>query len=237
MKKVLAAILILLAIIAVALEVILPRVVTNILKEQIVKATHAQEVQLVIDNVPNAKIAIGNADKIYASAKSSEIGNVNFEALTLDAEKVSVDIMEIISPTPNLNDKQRADKILKSAEKIELSGIVTEAGLKDFIERKVDQLDNAQIKITENEATASGQVKVFGRNADVDVAGNFFLENDDIYFKATRLDVRNTLVRNVQIDRYLGDIKILESSQLPIGLKFSSVQMRNGEVLITATRQ
>ena len=236
MKKVLAAILILLAIIAVALEVILPRVVTNILKEQIVKATHAQEVQLVIDNVPNAKIAIGNADKIYASAKSSEIGNVNFEALTLDAEKVSVDIMEIISPTPNLNDKQRADKILKSAEKIELSGIVTEAGLKDFIERKVDQLDNAQIKITENEATASGQVKVFGRNADVDVAGNFFLENDDIYFKATRLDVRNTLVRNVQIDRYLGDIKILESSQLPIGLKFSSVQMRNGEVLITATR-
>ena len=237
MKKVLAAILILLAIIAVALEVILPRVVTNILKEQIVKATHAQEVQLVIDNVPNAKIAIGNADKIYASAKSSEIGNVNFEALTLDAEKVSVDIMEIISPTPNLNDKQRADKILKSAEKIELSGIVTEDGLKDFIERKVDQLDNAQIKITENEATASGQVKVFGRNADVDVAGNFFLENDDIYFKATRLDVRNTLVRNVQIDRYLGDIKILESSQLPIGLKFSSVQMRNGEVLITATRQ
>ena len=154
----------------------------------------------------------------------------------MDAEKVSVDIMEIISPTPNLNDKQRADKILKSAEKIELSGIVTEAGLKDFIERKVDQLDNAQIKITENEATASGQVKVFGRNADVDVAGNFFLENDDIYFKATRLDVRNTLVRNVQIDRYLGDIKILESSQLPIGLKFSSVQMRNGEVLITATR-
>lgn len=236
MKKILAVILILAAIIAVALEIVLPRVVTNILKEQIVKATHAQEVQLNIDASPNAKIVIGNVDKIYATASASEIGNVNFEALTLDAEKVSVDVMEIISPTPNLNDKQRADKILKSAEKIELSGIVTEEGLKNFIEEKVDQLDKAEIKMTPQEVSANGQIKIMGRTADVDIAGSFILDNDDIYFRATRLDVRNTLVRNVQMDRFLGDIKILESSQLPLGLKFSSVQMREGDVLITATR-
>ena len=237
MKKFLAVILILIAVIAVASEIILPSVVTNILKEQIVKATHAQEVQLSLTSSPNAKIILGNVDKIYSTASYTEIGGVNFEALTLDAEKVSVDVMEIISPTPNLNDSQRADKILKSAGKIELSGIITEDGLKNFIENKVDQLDNAQIKITENEASASGEIKFLGRTADVDIAGNFFLDDGNIYFKATRLDVRNTLVRNVQIDRYLGDVKILESSQLPIGLKFSSVQMRNGDILITATRE
>ena len=236
MKKILAVILILAAIIAIALEIVLPRVVTNILKEQIVKATHAHEVQLNLDASPKAKIVIGNVDKIYATASASEIGNVNFEALTLDAEKVSVDIMEIISPTPNLNDKQRADKILKSAEKIELSGIVTEEGLKNFIEEKVDQLDKAEIKMTPQEVSAKGQIKIMGRTADVDIDGSFILDNDDIYFRATRLDVRNTLVRNVQMDRFLGDIKILESSQLPLGLKFSSVQMRDGDVLITATR-
>ena len=109
--------------------------------------------------------------------------------------------------------------------------------MKNFIENKVDQLDNAQIKITENEASASGEIKFLGRTADVDIAGNFFLDDGNIYFKATKLDVRNTLVRNVQIDRYLGDVKILESSQLPIGLKFSSVQMRNGDILNTATRE
>ncbi|MBR5914235.1 MAG: LmeA family phospholipid-binding protein [Selenomonadaceae bacterium] len=236
MKKFLAAILILVVVIAVASEIILPRVVTNLLKEQIVKATHAQEVELILDATPNAKILIGDVDKIYGTASRSKIGDVPFEALTLDAEKISVDISEIISPTPSLNDNQRADKILKSAGRIELSGIVTEEGLRDFIEHKVDKLDKAQIKITENEASASGQIKVLGKTADVDIAGNFFLDDGNIYFRATRLDIRNTLVRNVQIDRYLGEVKILESSQLPIGLKFSSVQMRDGDVLITATR-
>lgn len=233
MKKILAAILILAVIIAVALEIFLPRVVTSILKEQIAKATHAQDVELHIHSVPNAKLAIGQADEIYSTVNAAEIGDVDFQALTLNAEKVQVDLFEILSPTPNLNDKQRADKIFKSAERIELSGIVTEDGLKNFIEHKVDQLDNAQIKITPQEVIASGQIKIMSRMADVDIAGSFILDNDDIYFRATKLDVRNTLVRNVQIDRFLGDIKILESSQLPIGLKFNSVQMRDGDVLIT----
>lgn len=233
MKKILAAILILAVIIAVALEIFLPRAVTSILKEQIAKATNAQDVELHIHSVPNAKLAIGQADEIYSTVNAAEIGDVEFQALTLNAEKVQVDLFEILSPTPNLNDKQRADKIFKSAERIELSGIVTEDGLKNFIEHKVDQLDNAQIKITPQEVSASGQIKIMSRMADVDIAGSFILDNDDIYFRATKLDVRNTLVRNVQIDRFLGDIKILESSQLPIGLKFNSVQMRDGDVLIT----
>ena len=237
MKKIFIGLLIFVVVIAAALEIILPRTVTNILKEQIIKATNAQDVELVIENSPNAKIAVGQADKIYSTVNAAEIGDVDFQALTLNAEKVKVDLFEIISPTPNLNGKQRADKILKSAQRIELSGIVTEDGLKNFIEHKVDQLDDAQIKITPQEVSASGQIKIMSRIAEVDIAGSFILDNDDIYFRATKLDVRNTLVRNVQIDRFLGDIKILESSQLPIGLKFNSVQMRDGDVLITAVRE
>ena len=135
-----------------------------------------------------------------------------------------------------MTDKQRAEKILKSAEKFELSGIVTEDGLKEFIESKVEHMDNAKVKITPQEVTATGKVKFMGRDADVDVAGMFILDNGDVYFRATKLDFKNTLVRNVQIDRFLGDVKVLESSTLPLGLKFSSLQMRDGDILITATR-
>ena len=79
MKKFLAVILILAAVIAVASEIILPSVVTNILKEQIVKATHAQEVQLSLTSSPNAKIILGNVDKIYSTASNTEIGGVNLK--------------------------------------------------------------------------------------------------------------------------------------------------------------
>lgn len=236
MKKILTAILILWIAAVVASEIVLPRVVTNILKEQITKSTHAQDVELNLNSAPNAKIIIGNVDKVYGTATSGEIGDLEFQALTLDAEKINVDIMEIIFPTQGITAQQRNDKILKSAERIELSGIITEEGLKNFVESKVDELKSATIKITPQEITATGQFKLLGRMADVDVSGNFMLIGEDIYFRATKLDVRNTLVRNVQLDRYLGDIKVLESAQLPVGLKFNSVQMSDGQILLTATR-
>ena len=236
MNKILAALLILAIVLIAAFEIILPRTVSSILKDQVIKSTHAQEVEISLESSPNAKIALGQVDKIHASASAGEIGDVEFNALTLDGEKISVDVQELLFPSQNLTAKQRTEKILKSAEHVELNGIVTQDGLKNFIEKKVDQLDDAEIKITPQEVTAKGQIKFMGKTADVDIAGSFFLDDDDIYFRATRLNVKNTLVRHVQIDRYLGDIKILQSETLPLNLKFSSVQMRDGDILITAVR-
>ena len=236
MKKIFIAILIFIAVIAVALELVLPRVVTSMLKEQIAHSTRAKDVELHMYSSPNAKITIGQVDKVHGTANTGKLGDVEFQALTLDADKISVDIMELIFPTDTLNAKQRADKILKSVGNVELNGIITEDGLKNFVESKVDELDSANIKITPQEVSASGQVKIIGQKADVDIAGSFILDNGDIYFHVTGLNVRNALVRHVQMDRFLGDIKILQSEQLPIGLKFSKVQMRDGDVLITATR-
>ena len=236
MNKFLAALLILAIVLIAAFEIILPRTVSSILKDQVIKSTHAQEVEISLESSPNAKIALGQVDKIHASASAGEIGDVEFNALTLDGEKISVDVQELLFPSQNLTAKQRTEKILKSAEHVELNGIVTQDGLKNFIEKKVDQLDDAEIKITPQEVTAKGQIKFMGKTADVDIAGSFFLDDDDIYFRATRLNVKNTLVRHVQIDRYLGDIKILQSETLPLNLKFSSVQMRDGDILITAVR-
>lgn len=235
-KKISAALLILAIVLFAVFEIILPRTVASILQEQIIKSTHAQEVEITITSSPNAKLAIGDVDKVYGTASAGDIGDLEFQALTLDADKIKVDVMELLFPSKDLTSKQRTEKILQSAEHVELKGIVTAEGLKNFIEKKVDQLDNAEIKITPQEVTAKGQIKVMGKIADVDIAGSFFLDEDDIYFRATRLDVRNTLLRHVQIDRYLGDIKILESETLPLNLKFNSVQMREGDVLITAVR-
>ena len=236
MKKFLAVILILLIAAVAATEIFLPRIVADILKEQVVKATHAQEVEFQLNSSPNAKIAIGEIDGVYGTASSGQIGDIDFKALTADIKNLSVDVKELLFPTPNLNDKQRTEKIIKSIGKAELTGIITEDGLKNFMERKVEHGENMDVKIMPNEVTATGHIKVLGRDADVDVSGTFIMIDDDIYFHATNLDIRNTLVRNVQIDRFLGDVKILESATLPAGLKFTSVQMREGDVLITAAR-
>ena len=236
MKKVFGVLLVLAIVLAVAMEVVLPRFVSGMLKDLVVNSTHATQAEISLSSSPNAKIVLGDVQKVYGTATACEIGDLEFQALTVDGEKVQVDVPEILFPSQNLTDKQRTEKILKSAKKIEVSGIVTEDGLKKFIENKVDDMENISVKITPQEVTAVGKVKFMGRDADVDVAGMFVVDDGSIYFRATKLDFKNTLVRNVQIDRFLGDVKVLDSSTLPLGLKFSSVQMRDGDILITAEK-
>ena len=234
MKKFLTLMAFLLIVLLVILEIVLPRTVENILQEQIIKSTAAQEVDIDLSSSPNAKIALGEIDKVHAAANSGRLGEIDFTNLSLDGEKIKIDIREILFPSAELSDKERTDKILKSVDKLELHGVIGAEDLKSFIAKKVDKLENAEIKITPQEITATGQIKILGRTADVDVAGIFIVDSGDIYFRATHLNVKNALLRHVNLDRFLGELKIVDSKNLPLNLKFDEVELRDGEILLTA---
>ena len=236
MKKFLTLMAFLLIVLLVILEIVLPRTVENILQEQITKSTLAQEVDIDLSSSPNAKIALGEIDKVHAAASQGRIGEVDFTNLSLEGEKIQLDMQEILFPSAELSDKERTDKILKSVDKLELHGVIGEEDLKAFIAKKVDKLENAEIKITPQEITASGQIKIMGRTADVDLAGIFLADNGDIYFQATHLNIKNALLRHVNLDRFLGEVKVLDNQSLPLNLKFDEVELRDGEILLTAIK-
>ena len=236
MKKFLTLITFLAIVLLILLEIVLPRTVENILREQIIKSTAAQEVDMDLSSSPNAKIAFGEIDKVHAAANSGRLGEIDFTNLSLDGEKIKIDIREILFPSDELNGNERTEKILKSVDKLELHGIIGEEDLKAFIARKVDKLENAEVKITSEEVSATGQIKILGRTADVDVAGVFIVDNGDIYFRATHLNVKNALLRHVSLDRFFGELKIVDSENLPLNLKFDNVELRDGEILLTAIK-
>ena len=86
MKKFLPLILILLVIIAALCEVVLPRTVESIVAEQIVNSTSATAVDVSFSSKPNLKIAMGEIDKINATAATAKIGEIGFKNLALDGE-------------------------------------------------------------------------------------------------------------------------------------------------------
>ena len=236
MKKFLTLITFLVIVLLVILEIILPRTVENILQEQITNSTAAQEVDIDLSSSPNAKIALGEIDKVHAAASQGRIGEIDFTNLSLDGENIQLDMREILFPSAELSDKERTDKILKSVGKLELHGVIGAEDLKSFIAKKVDKLENAEIKISPEEISATGQIKIMGRTADVDVAGIFIADGGDVYFSVTRLNVKNALLRHVNLERFLGEVKILDSAKLPLNLKFDSVELREDEILLTAVR-
>lgn len=234
MKKFLALIIILLVILAALLELVLPSTVESIIAEQIVNATSATAVEVSLSSKPNFRIAMGEVDRLHATAAAGRIGEIDFKNLTLDGEKIRLDVIELLFPNKDLSSKERERKTLKHADKIELHGVVTEEELKNFIAAKDENFENTQVKITPEGASAAATAKFFGRTIDIDIAGNFLIKNGDVYFHMTNLN-SNSILRRVNVDIFLTDVKVLDSANLPLGLKFESVELRDGEAVVTAT--
>lgn len=234
MKKFLIFMAVLLLILVGLLELILPKTLSAVLEEQVTNLTGAQEVDLNLSSSPNFKIIAGDIDKVHGTASLGKINDIDFKELSVDGEKLQLDVFEILFPTENLSSQDRTNKILKSIDKLELHGIITAEDLKNFIAKKVDRFDNAEVKISPEGISATGQIKIMGRMADVDLAGIFIADGGDIYFRGTNLNLKNSLLRHVQLDRFLGDMKILDSENLPLNLQYDSVELREGEILITA---
>ena len=218
------------------LEIVLPMSLKNILQEQIIKSVGAQTVDLSLSSSPDLKIALGDIEKIHCTADGGRIGDIDFKQLSLDGEKIILDVQELLFPSQDLSPQEHTDKILKSADKLELHGIITEDDLKSYLQRKVDRLENLEVQITPEEVKATGQIKIMGRMADIDLAGQFVIDDGDIYFRMTHLNVKNTLIRHVQLDRFLGDFKITEGVKLPMNLKFDLIEFHDKEILVTAVR-
>lgn len=234
MKKFLVFMAILLFILLCLLEVVLPKTLAGVLEEQVTNATEAQEVDLNLSSSPNFKIIAGYVDEVHGTASLGRIGDVDFKELTVDGEKVQVDISELLFPTEGISAQEHTSKILKSVNKLEMHGIITAEDLKNFIAKKVDRFDNAEVKISPEGIEATGQIKIMGRMAEVEMAGTFIEDGGDIYFRGTNLNVKNSLLRHVQLDKFFGDVKVLDSGNLPLNLKYDSVELRDGEILIAA---
>ena len=234
MKKFLVFMAILLFILLCLLEVVLPKTLAGVLEEQVTNATGAQEVDLNLSSSPNFKIIAGFVDEVHGTASLGRIGDVDFKELVVDGEKVQVDISELLFPTEGISAQEHTSKILKSVNKLEMHGIITAEDLKNFIAKKVDRFDNAEVKISPEGIEATGQIKIMGRMAEVEMAGTFIEDGGDIYFRGTNLNVKNSLLRHVQLDKFFGDVKVLDSENLPLNLQYDSVELRDGEILITA---
>lgn len=233
MKKFLALIAILLVILAALCEFVLPRTVESIVSDQIVKATSATAVDISLNSKPNFRIALGEIDRIHATAVAGRIGEIDFKNLTLDGEKIRLDVLELLFPNKDLSPQERQRRTLKHADKIVLHGIVTDEELKNFIAAKDDNFKNTQVVITPEGAAASATAKILGRTVEIDVAGTFLVENGDVYFHMTKLN-SNSILQRINIDTFLTDIKVLDSANLPLNLKFESVELRDGEAVVTA---
>ena len=236
MKKFLAVIIVLLIAAGAFVQFAVPRALTNYLKDKVIQLTKAQEVTLSLDALPSAKIALGYIDVIHCKADNAKIGDLSLKQAVLEGTTIHIDVKELLMPTDGISREERTNRILKSASSLELSGVITEDALRDFLAQKVDQLKDPQVAMKPDEIIAAGKIKILGREADVQIGGKIVARDGDLYFQMNKLNIENAVLRRVNLDRFMHDFNLTERVKMPFGLQFRTVEMREGETFVTATR-
>lgn len=240
MKKIFTVIVVVLIVAAVAAvacaQFVVPNALSNYLKSKVIDLTHAHEVTLQLNALPSAKISLGYVDSLHCTADDATIGDLNLKKAVLDGSTLKIDVKEIVFPTEGISREEHTNRCLTSAGSLELSGVITEDALRDFLERKVDHLKELQVTMSPEGIGASAKVKILGREADVQIGGQIIARDGDLYFQMLHLNVENAILRRVNLDKFLGDFNLTEAVKMPFGLQFRTVEMRNGEAFVKATR-
>lgn len=240
MKKFFTVIVVLLIVAVIAAgacaQFLVPNALKNYIKDRVTTATKASEVTLTLNAMPSAKISLGYVDSVHCTAADATIGELNLKKAEVEGSNIKINIKEIIFPTEGISREEHTNRCLTSAESLELSGIITEDSLKNFLAEKVDRLQDPKVTMTPEGITASAKVKILGRDADVQIGGQIIAREGDLYFQMLHLNLENAVLRRVNLDRFMGDINITESVKMPFGLQFRTVEMRQGEAFVKATR-
>ena len=236
MKKFLAVIVVLVIAAAAFVQFVVPRALTNYIKEKVTTATAAKEVYLSLDALPSAKIALGYVDKVHCTADDATIGELNLKKAELNGTSIHIDIKELLMPTDGISREEHTNRVLQSAGALELSGVITEDSLRDFIAQKFDHLKSPQVIMTPEGISAAGTVKILGRDADVQIGGQIIARDGDLYFQMDNINLENAILRRVNLDKFLGDFNLTERVKMPFGMQFREVEMRQGEAFVKATR-
>ncbi|MBE8955200.1 MAG: hypothetical protein SR2Q5_06000 [Quinella sp. 2Q5] len=236
MKKFFAALIVLLIAVGAFAQFAVPRALTNYLKDSLTRLTKTPAITLKIDALPAAKMAIGYVDALHCEADDAIIGDIKLKQAVLDGSTLRINIKEIIFPTEGISRDEHTDRCLQSAGSLELSGVITEDALKDFLAEKISQLQEPKVTMTPDGITAAAKVKILGREADVQIGGQILAREGDLFFHMTQINLENAILRRVNLDKFLGDFNLTQSVKMPFGLQFRTVEMRQGEAFVKATR-
>ena len=208
-------------------EFILPGLVSSTLKTRLSDRLATHDVVVSLSSTPNLLVSCGRVDNLQIITHSAKLGEVYVAELIATAEGVQIDMLQLL----------KEDVLeIQSAKSLKLKGIVTELNLKELISRRVEKLENVQVKITPEEILVTAGIKVFGRMADVEMTGVVLEDDGSLYFRMTHLRTKNAFPGKLSLDNFFGDIQIVKPDKLPLGAKFDSVEMQDGKVIITAGR-
>ena len=198
------------------------------LANRIKEAARAENVTANVRAMPGFMLLAGQMDNLDVVVDNAWLGDIQVSRLTLHGENLQVDYSALDS---------RDGSAIQSADNLELTGVITQQALQDMLVKKMEKVDNLHVQMDADKISATGQVKLLGRMADITLEGKVLPENGGLYFHMTRLDIRNAVLGQAVLGNFFGDILIFDLYNSPIRAEIDDVQQQAGQVTIKAVRK
>lgn len=209
-------------------QLLLPGIVGGNLANRIKEAARAENVTANVRAMPGFMLLAGQMDNLDVVVDNAWLGDIKVSRLTLHGENLQVNYSALDS---------RDGSAIQSADNLELIGVITQQALQDMLVKKMEKVDNLHVQMNADKISATGQVKLLGRMADITLEGKVLPENGGLYFHMTRLDIRNAVLGQAVLGNFFGDILIFDLYNSPIRAEIDDVQQQAGQVTIKAVRK
>ena len=209
-------------------QLLLPGIISGNLANRIKEAARAENVTANVRAMPGFMLLAGQMDNLDVVVDNAWLGDIQMSRLTLHGENLQVDYSALDS---------RDGSAIQSADNLELTGVITQQALQDMLVKKMEKVDNLHVQMDTDKISATGQVKLLGRMADITLEGKVLPENGGLYFHMTRLDIRNAVLGQAVLGNFFGDILIFDLYNSPIRAEIDDVQQQAGQVTIKAVRK
>ena len=209
-------------------QLLLPGIIGGNLANRIKEAARAENVTANVRAMPGFMLLAGQMDNLDVVVDNAWLGDIQVSRLTLHGENLQVDYSALDS---------RDGSAIQSADNLELTGVITQQALQDMLVKKMEKVDNLHVQMDADKISATGQVRLLGRMADITLEGKVLPENGGLYFHMTRLDIRNAVLGQAVLGNFFGDILIFDLYNSPIRAEIDDVQQQAGQVTIKAVRK
>ena len=209
-------------------QLLLPGIIGGNLANRIKEAARAENVTANVRAMPGFMLLAGQMANLDVVVDNAWLGDIQVSRLTLHGENLQVDYSALDS---------RDGSAIQSADNLELTGVINQQALQDMLVKKMEKVDNLHVQMDTDKISATGQVKLLGRMADITLEGKVLPENGGLYFHMTRLDIRNAVLGQAVLGNFFGDILIFDLYNSPIRAEIDDVQQQAGQVTIKAVRK
>ena len=206
-------------------QLLLPGIVGGNLANRIKETVQAENVTVDVRAMPGFLLLAGRMDSLDVVVDNARLGDIQVAQLILHGENLQVDLSALDS---------RDGSAIQSADNLELTGVINQQALQDMLVKKMAKVDNLHVQMDAEKISATGQVKLLGRMADITLEGKVLPENGGLYFHMTRLDIRNAVLGQAVLGNFFGDILIFDLYNSPVRAEIEDVQQQDGQITIKA---